>query len=138
MADEQLIEVWNYPRISLAEVGKYRLDQSGIESEIFGGDVDSYYLTAMGGVSLMVRKADFESAKKVLEAKDDVLEEIVAEEDEIAGAAEFCANCHSKKIRVRKIRHIKSGFFPLDYVKEWFGYQYVLRCRNCKETWKKR
>jgi hypothetical protein len=138
MPADKMVEVWNYPRIPLAEVGKYRLHEHGIESEIFGGKVDSYYLTAIGGVSLMVREADLASAKSVLESNEEVQEDIVAEQDEISDAKAYCAHCHSHAIRTRKIRSLNSGFFLADLLKARFGYKTVLRCRNCGKTWKRR
>jgi len=136
MKGEKLVEVWNYPRISLAEVGKYRLAQNGIYSEIFGGKVDSYYLTAIGGVSLMVKGEDFDSAKEILNSSDEVEQEAFLEKDEIFEGSLYCSRCHSKNIRTKKIRNIQSHFFLVNVFKKWCGYKQVFSCRNCKNIWK--
>ncbi|MEO7427252.1 MAG: DUF2007 domain-containing protein [Fibrobacteria bacterium] len=138
MPADKMIEVWNYPRIPLAEVDKYRLHEHGIEAEIFGGKVDSYYLTAIGGVSLMVREADLAAAKSILASNEEVQEEIVAEQDEISDGKTYCSQCHSHAIRTKKIRHLKTGFFLADLLKARFGYKTVMGCRNCGRIWKNR
>ena len=134
--DEKLVEVWNYPRISLAKVGQYRLGENGIKAEVFGGDVDSYYLTAIGGVSLMVRQVDFELAKKILNSNDEVGDGIVEEKDEISDGALYCSMCHSKDIRIKKIQYLNNDNFFVNYLKWCFGYKRVLSCRRCKHVWK--
>lgn len=138
MREGKLVEVWNYPRVTLAEIGRYRLDRNGIASEIFGGSVDSYYLTAIGGISLMVREADFQAAKGILESEEVIEDGTVEEKDEISRDAVYCPDCHSKRIRTRKIIRIRSAFFAVDAWKKLFGFNKVFKCRDCKKTWPSR
>ena len=135
-AEDGPVEVWNYPNAAAAEVGKYKLELNGIESQIFGTIVDSYFLTAIGGISLRVKKSEYGAAKAILEREAEVAESIVAPKDEISDAAPFCPDCHSLAVRRKRIRPIPGGNRWVDAWKRRFGLRYLWGCRNCGRRWR--
>ena len=119
----------------MAEVGKYRLSQHDIHSEIFNGKMDIYYSVAIGGIKLMVRKSEYDEAKRILASESDLAEDFFSEKDEISSGI-YCFKCHSKNIKVRKINHLRANLM-MKYFKMIFGYKNVYKCKNCKFIWKR-
>ena len=134
-ANDDLKEVWNYADRASAEVGKYRLAEKGIEAEVFGDKVDTMYMTAIGGISLLVKRNELAAAKEILTAVEDVPEDVVAPGEEIGEGRVFCSSCHSLRVMSRKIRYTKGGSWLRNAVKGWMGYREAFHCRDCKKGW---
>jgi thioredoxin reductase len=135
MADEGLKEAWNYPDRASAEVGKYRLAEKGIEAVVFGDKVDSLYLTAIGGISLMVKRDEVADAKKILIAVEEVPDTIVSAEEEIGTGSVYCPKCHSMRLKIRSIRFAKGDSWLKNALKRVFGYGQAFHCRGCGYGW---
>ena len=137
MAEADLKEAWNYSDRASAEVGKYRLAEKGIEGEVFGDKVDTLYLTAIGGISLMVKPEELAEARKILQEIEDVPDTIVPEEEEIGESSVFCPKCHSLKVTVRAVRYARSNSWLRNAVKLVLGYRQAFHCRGCGHGWAK-
>ena len=131
---ERLVPIESYQNLILAELAKNRLIESGIFAETRDEMMGSFYNQAVGGIRLMVKSRDLDSARKVLDSN--VVNEAsdFKNEDEITSNIEYCSKCHSKKLIETKI--IGTGILDKT-INMVMGFKKIARCSECGNEWKK-
>ena len=125
----------NYPTLIAAELAKSTLALSGIEAEIFDGEIANLYTTALGGINLMVKPGDLDAAREILKSEHDVEDYVVPEAELITAASVYCARCHSKDVETRKIVRKPGPIFIVNVFRKWLGDKKTMRCRHCGNAW---
>ncbi|MDB5050360.1 MAG: hypothetical protein JWO30_3431 [Fibrobacteres bacterium] len=136
MSEADMVQAGNYSHLIQAELAKSILTGLGIDSELFNGKIDGYYNNAVGGIRLMVKREDLETAKEALSADMSVDEEIVTLGEEIGDGKIYCSACHSKKIEEKSITRAEGGNTIIGKVKSMFAGTIEYRCLDCGNTWK--
>lgn len=130
-----LVEVANYPEAISAEAVRSVLESEGIEAHVFGGEISSMnglLTNAIGGVKIMVRRADQERSKALIVEFERAEPPIPDEEldDDVAPNAPRCAACNSHRVRTRA--HWNAPKDPLRrFLSILSGRAGVTRCRDC-------
>ena len=135
MTYKDLVKFENYPTLIAAEVAKSTLALSGIEAEIFDGEIANLYTTALGGVNLMLKPEDLEAAREILQSEHDVEDYVVPEGELITATSVYCSKCHSKDIETRKIARKPGKIFIVNWLGKLFGDKKTMHCRHCGNTW---
>ena len=129
-----LVSVGNYPNSLSAESVRSCLEMEGVEAFVFDGEIanmNGLYIAALGGVKVMVARADRERAVKVVDSVDlSVLDDVVDASDEITPDGVYCEKCHSKDIRTRESWNLPGGSVRRFFART-FGSTRVTRCRDC-------
>ncbi len=129
------VMIGRYQNLPAASLAKSMLDSAGIESFLSDDNLvrmDWLYSNAVGGIKLLVREEDAETARELLEQG-------VPEEFEVEGIGEYqqprCPKCQSMDVFFEEMD--KKIAYPLLYVgvpvavtrKGW-------RCHSCGHGWK--
>ncbi len=135
MSNGDWVKLENYPTLIAGELAKSTLALSGIEAEIFDGEIANLYTTALGGVNLMVKPENLEAAREILQSEHDVEDYVVPEAEIITATSTYCSKCHSKDVETRKIARKPSPIFIVNLLGKWFGDKKTMHCRHCGNTW---
>ncbi len=135
MKTGEWVKLENYPTLIAAEVAKSTLELSGIEAEIFDGEIANLYSTALGGVNLMVKPEDLESSREILQTEHDVEDYVVPEAEIITSTSVYCSKCHSKDVETRKVVRKPDPIFIVNWFGKYFGAKKTMRCLRCGNTW---
>ena len=132
---EEIVIVDRFRDLLEAELAKGKLQSAGIDCLVADENLvrmDWFYSNAIGGLRLMVRAEDVDSARTILD--EPIPEEIFEPDSEVSYAQPHCPKCDSLDVNFETLNR------PLSYALMWLGCPVPIgknnwKCQTCGAEW---